>query len=168
MNLKIKKREGFRPFAPSVSEENVQHYFDIEKESPYMSFVAPVTEQRRQPLPDAYHKLDLYPRLYVQRSDLPAITHIDYSARLQTVKKITNPLYWRLLQAFKKETGIDVLINTSFNVRGEPIVCTPENAWCCFLNTDMDILVLGGYIVLKSELDPGILATFKEKTFQLD
>ena len=168
LNLKIKKREGFRPFAPSVSEENVQHYFDIEKESPYMSFVAPVTEQRRQPLPDAYHKLDLYPRLYVQRSDLPAITHIDYSARLQTVKKTTNPLYWRLLQAFKKETGIDVLINTSFNVRGEPIVCTPENAWHCFLNTDMDILVLGGYIVLKSELDPGILAAFKEKTFQLD
>ncbi|UCG52790.1 MAG: carbamoyltransferase [Candidatus Latescibacterota bacterium] len=151
MNLKIKYREGFRPFAPTVLEEDIQEYFDLDKPSPYMLLVVPVKEKRRNPLPEGYDDLELYDRLYHLRSDVPAITHIDYSARIQSVAKETNPRYWKLINAFKKQTGYGVIVNTSFNVRGEPIVCTPEHAYRCFMRTEMDYLVMGDFLFDKSE-----------------
>ena len=151
MNLKIKYREGFRPFAPSVLEEDIQDYFDLDRPSPYMLLVVPLREDRRIPVPPGYNERSLYDRLYFLRSDLPAITHIDYSARLQSVNCQTNPRYWQLIQEFKKLTGYSVIVNTSFNVRGEPIVCTPEDAYRCFMRTEMDYLVLGDYILDKKD-----------------
>jgi carbamoyltransferase len=151
LNLKIKYREGFRPFAPSVLEEDIGEYFDLDRESPYMLLVAPIREDRKIPLPDGYHELPLYERLYFLRSDLPAITHIDYSARIQSVSKETNPRYWELIHEFKNLTGYGVIVNTSFNVRGEPIVCTPEDAYRCFMRTEMDFLVVGDYLLDKRE-----------------
>jgi carbamoyltransferase len=138
LNLKIKYREGFRPFAPSVLEEDIGEYFDLDRESPYMLLVAPIREDRKIPLPDGYSEKPLYERLYFLRSDLPAITHIDYSARIQSVSRQTNPRYWDLINEFKKLTGYGVIVNTSFNVRGEPIVCTPDDAYRCFMRTEMD------------------------------
>lgn len=146
MNLKIKYREGFRPFAPSVLTEEIETYFELDRPSPYMLLVAPVCEQRRNPLPEGYEKLPLYDRLYYLRSDIPAITHVDYSARIQSVDKSTNDRYWRLIHTFKEQTGYGVIVNTSFNVRGEPIVCSPEDAYRCFMRTEMDYLVIGNYI----------------------
>lgn len=151
LNLKIKYREGFRPFAPSVLEEDIAEYFDLDRESPYMLLVAPIREDRKIPLPDGFHEKPLYERLYFLRSDLPAITHIDYSARIQSVSKETNPRYWTLINEFKNLTGYGVIVNTSFNVRGEPIVCTPEDAYRCFMRTEMDFLVLGDYLLDKRE-----------------
>ena len=151
LNLKIKYREGFRPFAPSVLEEDIAKYFELACQSPYMLLVAPITEQRRVPLPDNYYERSLYERLYFPRSDLPAITHIDYSARVQSVSRTTNPRYWGLISEFKKLTGYGVIVNTSFNVRGEPIVCTPEEAYRCFMRTEMDYLVLGNHLLDKKE-----------------
>lgn len=151
LNLKIKYREGFRPFAPSVLAEDVQDYFDFEGESPYMLLVAPVKKERCKPVNNQYFSLPYMQRLYVQRSDLPAITHVDFSARLQTVHKNTNPRYWKLISDFKQITGYGVIVNTSFNVRGEPIVCTPEDAYRCFMRTEMDFLVLGNYFLDKHE-----------------
>ncbi|MFH2060976.1 MAG: carbamoyltransferase [Pseudomonadota bacterium] len=145
MNLKIKYREGFRPFAPSVLEEDIQEYFDIDIASPYMLMVVPVQEKHRNKLPDGYNKMALYDRLYCTRSDIPAVTHIDFSARLQSVNQSTNPRYWTIINEFKKVTGYGVLINTSFNVRGEPIVCNPEDAYRCFMRTEMDYLVIGNF-----------------------
>jgi carbamoyltransferase len=159
MNLKIKYREGFRPFAPSVLEEDVDEYFDLDRPSPYMLLVTPIRDERKNPFPDDYQDRPLYDRLYFQRSDLPAITHIDYSARIQSVSRETNPRYWNLIDAFKQLTGYGVIVNTSFNVRGEPIVCTPEDAYRCFMRTEMDYLVLGNYLLEKREqpvfVDPG-------------
>ncbi len=149
LNLKIKYREGFRPFAPSVLEEDVNQYFDTRRSSPYMLFTAPVVKNRRKPL--APLSKPLYERLYVERSDLPAITHLDYSARIQTVSKKTNLRYWNLINTFKKLTGYGVIVNTSFNVRGEPIVCTAFDAYRCFMNTEIDYLVIGNCIFDKSE-----------------
>ncbi len=149
LNLKIKYREGFRPFAPSVKEEEMQKYFDMPHPSPYMLFVAPVKKERRRP--PAQKGGGLYERLYALRSDIPAVTHIDYSARVQTVSKATNERYWKLLDAFEKKTGYGLLVNTSFNVRGEPIVCTPDDAYRCFMATEMDCLVMGNFIFLKEE-----------------
>ena len=146
MNLKIKYREGFRPFAPSVLSEEVDRYFELDRPSPYMLLVAPVREQCRNPLPEGYEQFPLYDRLYYLRSDIPAITHVDYSARIQSVDKSTNDRYWRLIYEFKKQTGYGVIVNTSFNVRGEPIVCFPEDAYRCFMRTEMDYLVMGNYI----------------------
>jgi carbamoyltransferase len=146
LNLKIKYREGFRPFAPSVLMEDMQEYFDLDRESPYMLLVAPVQEKRQNPLPPGYDDLPLFERLYHLRSDIPAITHVDYSARIQSVHQDTNPRYWRLIEEFKKQTGYGVIVNTSFNVRGEPIVCTPEDAYRCFMRTEMDYLVMGDYL----------------------
>ncbi|MEI6154674.1 MAG: carbamoyltransferase, partial [Deltaproteobacteria bacterium] len=146
LNLKIKFREGFRPFAPSVLIEDVDEYFDFKKSSPYMLLIADVKPERRKTLPDGYHSLPWRDKLYYLRSDLPAITHIDYSARLQTVHRDTNPLYWQLIERFKERTGYGVIVNTSFNVRGEPIVCSPEDAYRCFMRTEMDFLVLGNFI----------------------
>jgi carbamoyltransferase len=151
LNLKIKYREGFRPFAPSVKAEDCAEYFDLHAESPYMLIVAPVKESRRAKMPEGYNAMPLLERLYVQRSDLPAITHIDFSARVQTIHKETNPRYWRLLDIFKQKTGYSVMVNTSFNVRGEPPVCTPEDAYRCFMRTEMDYLVIGDYLFNKSE-----------------
>jgi carbamoyltransferase len=151
LNLKIKFREGFRPFAPSVLEEDAAEYFDLDRPSPYMLLVTPVRKERRQPLPPDYADRPMYDRLYVMRSDLPAITHVDYSARIQTVNRATNPRYWSLIDAFKRLTGCGVLVNTSFNVRGEPIVCTPDQAYRCFMRTDMDFLVMGDYVFDKRD-----------------
>ena len=151
LNLKIKYREGFRPFAPSVLMEECSNYFELNQPSPYMLLVAPVKEEKRHPLPPGYENLELFDRLYHLRSEVPAITHVDYSARIQTVHKETNEKYWRLIQAFKEQTGCGLIVNTSFNVRGEPIVCTPEDAYQCFMRTEMDYLVLGDYLFDKKE-----------------
>jgi carbamoyltransferase len=168
LNLKIKYREGFRPFAPSVLEEDIGEYFDLDRESPYMLLVAPIREDKKIPLPDGYHEKPLYDRLYFLRSDLPAITHIDYSARIQSVSHETNPRYWDLINEFKKLTGYGVIVNTSFNVRGEPIVCTPTDAYRCFMRTEMDYLVLGNYILDKKD-QPALPDTGDWRTeFKLD
>jgi carbamoyltransferase len=150
LNLQIKFREGFRPFAPAVLYEYAQDYFDINCPSPYMLLVSPVKEEKRMKLPERYNEMPLLEKLYCERSDIPAVTHIDYSARVQTVHKDTNPGFYRLLEHFNDLTGCPVLINTSFNVRGEPIVCTPEDAFICFMRTDMDILVIGNFMLEKS------------------
>jgi carbamoyltransferase len=154
LNLKIKYREGFRPFAPSVLEEDVSACFDLAESSPYMLLVAPVAEKLRKPLPANYNELPLWERLYYQRSDLPSITHIDYSARVQTISSATNPRYHALATTFKERHGCPVLVNTSFNVRGEPIVCTPQDAYICFMRTEMDYLVLGDLLLAKKEQPP--------------
>ncbi|MBC8180882.1 carbamoyltransferase [candidate division KSB1 bacterium] len=151
MNLKIKYREGFRPFAPTVLEEDIQEYFDLDRPSPYMLLVIPVKEEHRNQLPEDYEEKELYDRLYFLRSDVPAITHVDYSARIQSVNKDVNPRYWELINEFKNQTGYGVIINTSFNVRGEPIVCTPGDAYKCFMRTEMDYLVMGNYLFDKKE-----------------
>ncbi|MCF6170548.1 MAG: carbamoyltransferase [Bacteroidales bacterium] len=150
LNLKIKYREGFRPFAPSVLIEHVSDYFDLAKPSPYMLLVAPVKEERRNPLPDNYHDLPLWDRLYFTRSDVQSITHLDFSARVQTVHKETNPRYWELINEFKNQTAYGLVVNTSFNVRGEPIVCTPHDAYRCFMSTEMDYLVIGDFVYGKT------------------
>jgi len=151
LNLKIKYRESFRPFAPSVLAEECDTYFDYEGTSPYMLLVHPVQKDRRMALPDNYDSLSLREKLYYQRSDLPSITHIDFSARIQTVHKETNPRYYQLIDAFKQQTGYGVIVNTSFNVRGEPIVCTPDDAYRCFMRTEMDYLVVGNYVFDKKQ-----------------
>lgn len=149
LNLKIKYREGFRPFAPSVLEEDMREYFELDFRSPYMLLVAPVQKKHRNPLPENYHHLGLFEKLYHLRSDIPAVTHVDYSARIQTVNKNTNHRFWKLINAFKQETGYGMLVNTSFNVRGEPIVCTPDDAYKCFMKTEMDCLVMEQFLFLK-------------------
>jgi len=154
MNLKIKYREGFRPFAPTVMEEDIQEHFDVDRPSPYMLLVVPLRPDKKIPVPADYNKWSLYERLYFLRSDLPAITHVDYSARIQSVSRDVNPRYWQLIREFKKLTGYGVIVNTSFNVRGEPIVCTPEDAYRCFMRTEMDYLVLGDYLLDKREQPP--------------
>ena len=154
LNLKIKYREGFRPFAPSVVAEDAGEYFDLPVPSPYMLLVADVVEKHRRPLPEGYHGLGVREKLYHPRSDIPAVTHMDYSARLQTVHRETNPRYWQLIDAFKRKTGCGVIVNTSFNVRGEPIVMTPDDAYRCFMRTEMDCLVMGDFIFHKEEQPP--------------
>ncbi len=151
MNLKIKYRESFRPFAPSILANHVSDYFDIDRSSPYMLLVAPVKEQRRTPMTEEQENLFGIEKLNVPRSEIPAITHVDYSARVQTVHKETNPRYYELLEHFEQRTGCPVIVNTSFNVRGEPIVCTPEDAYRCFMRTEMDYLVIEGYLMAKPE-----------------
>jgi len=151
LNLKIKYREGFRPFAPSVLEEDIQSYFELDRPSPYMLLVAPVRAEKRIPAPSDYHEKGLYQRLYFLRSDIPSITHIDYSARIQSVSKDVNPRYWQLIREFKTLTGYGVVVNTSFNVRGEPMVCTPQDAYRCFMRTEMDYLVMGNYMLDKRD-----------------
>lgn len=151
LNLKIKYRESFRPFAPSVAEEDAQRFFDLDVPSPYMLLVAPVAKKRRAVVPDYYFELPLLQRLYIQRSDVQAITHIDFSARVQTVSWKTNQRYRELLESMKAKTGYGIVVNTSFNVRGEPIVCTPEDAYRCFMRTEMDFLIMGDYLFEKIE-----------------
>ena len=154
MNLKIKYRESFRPFAPAVLAEDVSEYFEQDRPSPYMLIVAPVNEALRTPMTAEQEQLFGIEKLNVPRSTIPAITHVDYSARVQTVHKETNPRFHAVLESFKKHTGCSVLVNTSFNVRGEPIVCTPEDAYRCFMRTEMDILVLGSYLLKKEKQPP--------------
>lgn len=168
LNLKIKYREGFRPFAPSVLEEDVAEHFELDRPSPYMLIVAPIRENKKIPLPENYNEGTLSERLYFLRSDLPSITHIDYSARIQSVSKETNPRYWELIDEFKKLTGYGVVVNTSFNVRGEPIVCTPEDAYRCFMRTEMDFLVLGNYVLDKKEQPTPTEAADWRSEFKLD
>ena len=151
MNLKIKYRESFRPFAPSVLRDCVSDYFGLDTDSPYMLLVAPVREERRLALDKEQQKLWGIEQLHVPRSDIPAITHVDYSARVQTVDAGRHGRYHRLIRAFESKTGCPVIINTSFNVRGEPIVCSPENAYRCFMATNMDVLVMGDFVLLKDE-----------------
>ncbi|MBI2258345.1 MAG: carbamoyltransferase [Flavobacteriia bacterium] len=151
INLKIKYREGFRPFAPAVLFEEMSQYFDISTSSPYMLFVAPVLEKRRVKKSENYEKLSLWEKLYQIRSDIQAVTHLDYSARIQSVHKETNPKFWQLIHSYKKLTGMGLLVNTSFNVRGEPIVCSPDDAFRCFMSTDMDYLVIENFVYYKKE-----------------
>lgn len=152
INRKIKNRESFRPFAPSCLEEDFQKYFDLDRPSPYMLLVASIIEPRRKRLPENYHSLSWQEKLNHIRSDIPAVTHIDFSARIQTVSKQTNSLYWQLIKQFKEQTGYGVIINTSFNVRGEPIVCTPDEAFSCYMRTQMDYLVMGNYLFDKKKM----------------
>jgi carbamoyltransferase len=151
LNLKIKYRESFRPFAPSVLAEDVNEFFDYEGISPYMLLVHKIHPKIQQEVPSNYNELPIRDKLYVERSTLPAITHIDFSARIQTVHKDTNSEYWELINEFKKITGSGVVVNTSFNVRGEPIVCSPDDAYRCFMRTEMDYLVIGNYVYKKEE-----------------
>jgi len=151
LNVKIKYRESFRPFAPSVLAEDAASYFALQGTSPYMLIVEEVLQKHRKNLPDNYYQLDVKDKLYVLRSDIPAVTHIDFSARIQTVHPETNPKYWKLINAFKSLTGCSVIVNTSFNVRGEPIVCVPDDGYKCFMRTEMDYLVMGNYVFAKAE-----------------
>jgi carbamoyltransferase len=151
MNLKIKFREGFRPFAPSVLEERAAEYFDLACESPYMLLVAPVSENIRIPMTDQERQRWGIELLNVPKSSVPAITHVDYSARVQTVSRARNPNYYDLIRTFESLTGCPLVVNTSFNVRGEPIVCTPLDAYRCFMRTHIDALVLGPFLVVKDE-----------------
>ena len=150
MNLKIKYRESFRPFAPSILEEDVSEQFDLSTKSPYMLLVAPVRKELCKEMNEKEKKLFGIEKLNVKRSTVPAITHVDYSARIQTVNFNTNPRYYNLIKAFKNKTGCSSIVNTSFNVRGEPIVCSPQDAYRCFMRTEMDVLVLQNYLLIKS------------------
>ena len=150
MNLKIKFRESFRPFAPTVLEERVGDYFELDRASPYMLLVAPVKEERRVQMTAEQKELFGIDKLNVQRPDTPAVTHVDYSARVQTVNPERNPTYHALIAEFERQTGCGLLVNTSFNVRGEPIVCTPEDAHRCFMRTNMDYLVLWPFVLDKT------------------
>jgi carbamoyltransferase len=168
MNLKVKFRESFRPFAPSVLRERLAEYFALEAESPYMLLVAPVIETRRTPRTTDQNNLWGIDLLNVPRSDIPAVTHLDYSARVQTVHRDTNPRYYDLLKAFEEKTGCAVVVNTSFNVRGEPIVCSPEDAYRCFMRTEMDFLVLESCLLDKSRQPALPRDSDWKKEFELD
>ena len=168
MNLKIKFRESFRPFAPSVIEEKVSDYFELDAKSPYMLLVAPVKKKIRRETSEQEQELTGFNKLRVIRSTIPAVTHVDHSARVQTVSKDDNPLYHRMIAKFDEKYGCPVIINTSFNVRGEPIVCTPEDAYLCFMRTNMDYLIMGNFLVEKKEQKPLDKDTDWLKEFELD
>jgi carbamoyltransferase len=168
MNLKIKYRESFRPFAPSVTREQVGEWFDLNTDSPYMLLVADVVQHRRRAATEAERALWGIEKLNAVRSDIPAVTHVDYSARIQTVRRETNPLYWEIIEAFQRKTGCPVVVNTSFNVRGEPIVCTPEDSYRCFMRTEMDALVLETCVLLKEEQPKFAEAGDWRENFALD
>lgn len=168
MNLKIKFRESFRPFAPSVLREHVHEYFELDADSPYMLQVAPLKKERRIAMTDAQDRLFGIEKLNVPRSDLPAITHVDYSARVQTVRREDNARYYDVIKAFQSLTGYPIVVNTSFNVRGEPIVCTPEDAYRCFMRTGMDYLVLGSYLLDKKGQPEWSEETDWREEFELD
>jgi carbamoyltransferase len=167
LNLKVKYRESFRPFAPSVLREDLRDWFEFDADSPYMLMVADIVEKRRRHMSDAEHALFGIDKLNIVRSEIPAVTHVDYSARIQTVHRETNPRYWALLSAFKQRTGCPVLVNTSFNVRGEPIVCSPEDAFRCFMGTDIERLVIGNFMLRKEEQNMDLSQVYKDR-FELD
>jgi carbamoyltransferase len=167
LNLRVKYRESFRPFAPAVLAEDVADWFEHDDASPYMLIVADVVERRRRAMTEAEQALFGIDKLNVARSEIPAVTHVDYSARLQTVHAETNPRFHALISAFKARTGCPVLVNTSFNVRGEPIVCTPEDAFRCFMGSDIEMLVVGNCVMLKERQDPALARDYKS-AFELD
>lgn len=167
LNLKVKFRESFRPFAPSVLRDKITDWFDLDYDSPYMLLVDRVRQEHCKDMTEEELQLFGIEKLNVQRSDIPAITHVDYSARIQTVHEDTNPLYHRLISKFFEITGCPLVVNTSFNVRGEPIVCTPEDAFRCFMGTDLDMLVVGNSILLKGDQDPALREDYKNK-YDLD
>jgi carbamoyltransferase len=167
LNLKVKYRESFRPFAPSVLREEVSNWFDLNVDSPYMLIVAPVAQTHIRPMTSVDQALFGIDKLNVVRSIIPAVTHIDYSARVQTVRRETNPLYHELISRFHARTGCPVLVNTSFNVRSEPIVCTPEDAFRCFMGTDIDLLVIGNSVLHKDAQDAALRVSYKDD-FELD
>lgn len=168
MNLKIKYRESFRPFAPSVLREHLSEWFDLDTDTPYMLFVADVAQQKRRAMSETENGLWGIERLNVARSEIPAVTHVDYSARIQSVRKETNPLYWEIIEAFRQKTGCPVIVNTSFNVRGEPIVCSPEDSYRCFMRTEMDYLVLETCVLSKENQPPFNDKTDWKSEFKLD
>jgi carbamoyltransferase len=167
LNLKVKYRESFRPFAPSVLREDVADWFELEKDSPYMLLVADVVEARRRQMTPEEQALFGIEKLNVPRSEIPAVTHVDYSARIQTVHRETNPRYHALISAFRERTGCAVIVNTSFNVRGEPIVCTPEDAFHCFMGTEIEALAVGNCYLRKEDQDPRLKRNY-ESAFELD
>lgn len=167
LNLKVKYRESFRPFAPAVLREDVGGWFELDRDSPYMLLVAGVKPERRRAMSERENELFGIDKLNVPRSDIPAVTHVDYSARVQTVHRETNPRFYALLDAFKQRTRCPVLVNTSFNVRGEPIVCTPEDAFRCFMGTEIEVLVVGNCLLKKEHQDPALKLDYKH-TFELD
>jgi len=167
LNLKVKYRESFRPFAPSVLRDRVADWFDLDADSPYMLQVADVAAKHKRSMTEAQHALFGIDKLNVVRSSIPAVTHVDYSARVQTVHRETNRLYYELIERFHALTGCPVLVNTSFNVRSEPIVCTPEDAFRCFMGTDIDILAIGNCVLRKDEQDPALKVNYKDR-FELD
>ncbi len=167
LNLKVKYRESFRPFAPSVLREDVADWFELDGDSPYMLMVADVVEDRRRQMTDEEQKLFGIDKLNVTRSEIPAVTHVDYSARIQTVHADTNPRYHALISRFKELSGCPVIVNTSFNVRGEPIVCAPEDAFHCFMGTELDVLAVGNCFLKKEDQDPSLIKDYKD-AFELD
>ena len=167
LNLKVKFRESFRPFAPSILKEDLSDWFELDKDSPYMLLVAAINKSLRREMTSEENKLFGIDKLNIKRSEVPAITHVDYSARIQTVHKDTNPKYYKLLKNFKEITKCPILVNTSFNVRGEPIVCTVKDAFRCFMGTDLDMLVCGNFILYKNEQKKSLKEDYKSK-FKLD
>ncbi|MDP8289655.1 MAG: carbamoyltransferase [Candidatus Susulua stagnicola] len=168
MNLKIKFRESFRPFAPSILKEKVTDFFDINQESPYMLLVAPIKQEIRSKIDDNQDKLFGLDKLNLIRSTIPAVTHVDYSARVQTVDEATNPLYYKMIKKFNDKYGCPIVINTSFNVRGEPIVCTPKDAYLCFMRTNIDYLIIGNCLIEKKEQKPSDKDIDYLREFNLD
>ena len=167
LNIKVKYRESFRPFAPSVLREHVNDWFDHDADSPYMLIVADVQKDKRLAMTPDEEKLFGIDKLNVPRSSVPAITHIDYSARIQTVHADTNPKYHALISKFKEKTGCPLVVNTSFNVRGEPIVCSPMDAFKCFMGTELDILAIGNYLLIKEEQNEALKEKYEER-YELD
>ena len=167
LNLKVKYRESFRPFAPAVLREDVGDWFELDYDSPYMLLVAGVLPKLRRAMTEEEKKLFGIDQLNVPRSQIPAVTHIDYSARIQTVHRDTNPRFHALLGEFKQRTGCPVLVNTSFNVRGEPIVCTPEDAFRCFMGSDIETLVVGNCVLQKEQQNPALKLDYQH-AFELD
>jgi len=167
LNLKVKYRESFRPFAPSILREDVAQWFEMDDDSPYMLLVADVIKNKRRQMTAEEQALFGIDKLNVPRSDIPSVTHVDYSARVQTVHKETNPRYYALIKKFKELTGCPIIVNTSFNVRGEPIICTPEDAFRCFMGTGLDVLVVGGCLLWKHKQDEGLKENYKEY-YELD
>jgi carbamoyltransferase len=167
LNLKVKFRESFRPFAPSVLREHVDEWFELSGDSPYMLLVADVQKSKRKPMTPEEERLFGIDKLNVPRSEIPAVTHVDYSARIQTVHADTNPRYHALITKFYELTGCPVVVNTSFNVRGEPIVCTPEDAFHCFMGTNIEVLVCGNTVLYKEDQNPALMEDYKNK-YELD
>jgi carbamoyltransferase len=167
LNLRVKYRESFRPFAPSVLRQDVSEWFETDYDSPYMLLVDDVRKDKRIEMTKEEESLFGIDKLNIKRSSIPAVTHVDYSARIQTVHKKTNPKYHALITKFKEKTGCPVIVNTSFNVRGEPIVCTPEDAFKCFMGTELDTLVVGNCILRKEQQDKTLIEDYKEK-YELD
>ena len=167
LNLKVKYRESFRPFAPSVLREDVNNWFDFNYDSPYMLMVSKIKKEKQKKMSDEEKKLFGIEKLNVKRSDIPAVTHVDYSARIQTVHIETNKKYHNLIRKFKEKTGCPVIVNTSFNVRGEPIVNTPEDAFNCFMGNELDKLVIGNFYLDKNEQNKKLINNYKTK-FELD